>query len=136
MDDTASGKLQIYSVEEKDPKGATCIVRCVGGRVRAGQRFEVDRDVDATADTPPLMLDRINRYERLVDFIGPPHSAQVHLSGEGVATLTRGCILSSVAPPLTVGMLIAAEDAYLTDSRDALRIMILDIKAGKADHLL
>ncbi|USQ83237.1 immunity 50 family protein [Streptomyces phaeoluteigriseus] len=107
MDDTASGKLQIYSVEEEDPKGATCIVRCVGGRVRAGQRFEVDRDVDATADTPPLMLDWINRYERPVDFIGPPHSAKVHLSGEGVATLTRGCILSSVSPPLTVGALIA-----------------------------
>ncbi|MFH9861688.1 hypothetical protein [Streptomyces sp. NPDC017202] len=29
-----------------------------------------------------------------------------------------------------------AEEAYLTDSRDALRTMILDIKAGKADHLL
>ncbi|WP_405841145.1 hypothetical protein OG528_23850 [Streptomyces platensis] len=29
-----------------------------------------------------------------------------------------------------------AEDAYLTDSRDALRSLIHDIKAGKADHLL
>ncbi|MEU0113158.1 hypothetical protein ABZ137_05375 [Streptomyces bobili] len=29
-----------------------------------------------------------------------------------------------------------AEDAYVSDSRDALRTMILDIKAGKADHLL
>ncbi|MGP2437983.1 hypothetical protein [Streptomyces sp. JW3] len=29
-----------------------------------------------------------------------------------------------------------AEGEYLTDSRDALRRMILDIKAGKADHLL
>ncbi|MFA3875127.1 hypothetical protein ABS735_15745 [Streptomyces sp. MMCC 100] len=28
------------------------------------------------------------------------------------------------------------EDAPLTDSREALRRMILDIKAGKADHLL
>jgi hypothetical protein len=28
------------------------------------------------------------------------------------------------------------EDTYLTDSRDALRRMILDIKTGKADHLL
>ncbi|MET9772976.1 hypothetical protein ABZ023_01765 [Streptomyces sp. NPDC006367] len=28
------------------------------------------------------------------------------------------------------------EGVYLTDSRDALRRMILDIKAGKADHLL
>ncbi|MEU1181620.1 hypothetical protein ABZ464_29040 [Streptomyces sp. NPDC005820] len=29
-----------------------------------------------------------------------------------------------------------AEDSYLTDSREALRTMIRDIKAGKADHLL
>ncbi|WP_019055886.1 hypothetical protein [Streptomyces prunicolor] len=28
------------------------------------------------------------------------------------------------------------EDRYLTDSREALRTLILDIKAGKADHLL
>ncbi|MEB8336776.1 hypothetical protein [Streptomyces endophyticus] len=28
------------------------------------------------------------------------------------------------------------EDHYITDSRDALRRMILDIKGGKADHLL
>ncbi|WP_326754486.1 hypothetical protein OH738_14710 [Streptomyces hirsutus] len=29
-----------------------------------------------------------------------------------------------------------SEDDHLTDSRDALRRMIIDIKAGKADHLL
>ena len=29
-----------------------------------------------------------------------------------------------------------AEDTYLTDSREALRTLILDIKAGKVDHLL
>ncbi|MEN8651215.1 hypothetical protein ABCR94_11365 [Streptomyces sp. 21So2-11] len=28
------------------------------------------------------------------------------------------------------------EDRYLTDSHEALRTMIRDIKAGKADHLL
>jgi hypothetical protein len=28
------------------------------------------------------------------------------------------------------------EDHYLTDSREALRALINDIKAGKADHLL
>ncbi|MEV4972594.1 hypothetical protein [Streptomyces scopuliridis] len=28
------------------------------------------------------------------------------------------------------------EDHYLTDSRDALRDLIREIKAGKADHLL
>lgn len=29
-----------------------------------------------------------------------------------------------------------AEEHHLTDSREALRTLILDIKAGKADHLL
>ncbi|MGK5729356.1 hypothetical protein [Streptomyces sp. URMC 124] len=29
-----------------------------------------------------------------------------------------------------------SEDHYVTDSRDALRALIRDIKAGKADHLL
>lgn len=28
------------------------------------------------------------------------------------------------------------EDNYLTDSREALRALIVEIKAGKADHLL
>ncbi|WP_405796202.1 hypothetical protein [Streptomyces sp. NBC_01506] len=28
------------------------------------------------------------------------------------------------------------EDTYLTDTHDALRTLIQDIKAGKADHLL
>jgi hypothetical protein len=28
------------------------------------------------------------------------------------------------------------EDHYLTDTRDALRALIAEIKAGKADHLL
>ncbi|MEU3354270.1 hypothetical protein [Streptomyces sp. NPDC037389] len=29
-----------------------------------------------------------------------------------------------------------AENVYLTDTREALRALILDVKAGKADHLL
>ncbi|MCX4636515.1 hypothetical protein OG301_24640 [Streptomyces platensis] len=29
-----------------------------------------------------------------------------------------------------------AEEAYVSDSRAALRALIVDIKAGKADHLL
>ncbi|WP_306324208.1 MULTISPECIES: hypothetical protein [unclassified Streptomyces] len=29
-----------------------------------------------------------------------------------------------------------AEDVHITDSREALRALIADIKAGKADHLL
>ncbi|MFH9223340.1 hypothetical protein ACH4NT_13740 [Streptomyces lydicus] len=29
-----------------------------------------------------------------------------------------------------------AEDAYVTDTREALRMLIREIKAGRADHLL
>ncbi|MFE7540385.1 hypothetical protein [Streptomyces platensis] len=29
-----------------------------------------------------------------------------------------------------------AEDVYVTDTRDALRTLIREIKAGKADHLI
>ncbi|GAB2952127.1 hypothetical protein GCM10023080_008390 [Streptomyces pseudoechinosporeus] len=32
--------------------------------------------------------------------------------------------------------LAGQEDHYLTDTREALRTLILEIKAGKADHLL
>ncbi len=32
--------------------------------------------------------------------------------------------------------LAGSEDTYLTDTREALRTLIRDIKAGKADHLL
>ncbi|WP_455362655.1 hypothetical protein [Streptomyces sp. SYSU K21746] len=32
--------------------------------------------------------------------------------------------------------ILGEEDRYLTDSREALRNLIRDIKAGKADHLL
>ncbi|MFI6275862.1 hypothetical protein [Streptomyces sp. NPDC050988] len=32
--------------------------------------------------------------------------------------------------------LAGAEEAYLTDTREALRTLIQDIKAGKVDHLL
>jgi hypothetical protein len=31
---------------------------------------------------------------------------------------------------------LGEEDRYLTDSREAMRNLIRDIKAGKADHLL
>jgi hypothetical protein len=43
-----------------------------------------------------LILDWINRYERLVDFIDPPHSAKVHMSGEVVGTLERGMTLTAI----------------------------------------
>lgn len=89
----AQGRLQIYSVEERGAAYATCIVRCVGGIARTGQRF------NAAADSPgeevSITLDKIIRYGRTVDFIDPPHNAKVEFSGPGVIVLTRGVIAVS-----------------------------------------
>ncbi|QIY64369.1 hypothetical protein HEP85_25575 [Streptomyces sp. RPA4-2] len=47
--------------------------------------------------------------------------------GEGASCFRLGNAYIAIA---------GAEDTYLTDTREALRTMILDIKAGRADHLL
>ncbi|AIJ13667.1 hypothetical protein ACN6LC_001190 [Streptomyces violaceoruber] len=52
--------------------------------------------------------------------------------GEGASCFRLGTDATGNAYVAIAG----AEDAALTDSREALRRMILDIKAGKADHLL
>lgn len=96
MDDSNAGELQIYSVEERENAAATCIVRCVGGIVRTGQKFRMEATGDATDDSSLMSLDWINRYEKLIEFIDPPHSAKVHLSGQGVSLLERGVILYSI----------------------------------------
>jgi len=97
MDDSAVGKLQIYSVEKRETAAATCIIRCVGGAPRTGQQFVVESESDSAGAASSFTLDWINRYERMMDFIDPPHTARVHLSGEAVAVLERGVILTSVA---------------------------------------
>ncbi|OSZ62381.1 hypothetical protein OQI_00250 [Streptomyces pharetrae CZA14] len=97
MDDGAAGKLQICSVEERESAAATCIIRCVGGVPRTGQQFAAESASDSADTASPFTLDWINRYERMMDFIDPPHTAKVHLTGEAVAVLERGVILTSVA---------------------------------------
>ncbi|WP_329029045.1 hypothetical protein [Streptomyces sp. NBC_01423] len=96
MDDRTAGKLQIYSVEERGNGAATCVVRCVGGVVRTGQRFGAVPDADeAEAARGLLVLHRITRYEKDMDFIDPPHSATVRLLGDGVDFLKKGVILTA-----------------------------------------
>jgi hypothetical protein len=96
MADSTAGKLQIYEVEERTATAVTCIVRCVAGVVRTGQHFSIDSDACSNMIAAPLILDWINRYERLVDFIDPPHGAKVHISGEVVGTLERGATLTAI----------------------------------------
>ncbi|MEV5505810.1 hypothetical protein [Streptomyces orinoci] len=52
--------------------------------------------------------------------------------GEGEACFRIGTDTTGNAYIAVAG----AEDRCLTDSREALRALILEIKAGKADHLL
>ncbi|MFG2815084.1 hypothetical protein [Streptomyces sp. NPDC048410] len=80
----SAAKLQIYSVEERSLDTAVCVVRCVGGIVRVGQEFGAH-----------LTLDRIIRYDQAVDFMDPPHGAQVRLSGAGVRELEKGVIITA-----------------------------------------
>jgi hypothetical protein len=52
--------------------------------------------------------------------------------GEGNSCFRLGTDANDNAYITVVG----AEDTYVTDTREALRTLIRDIKAGKADHLL
>ncbi|WP_394430969.1 hypothetical protein [Streptomyces sp. SGAir0957] len=52
--------------------------------------------------------------------------------GEGASCFRLGTDASGNAYITVAG----AEDTYITDSHEALRTLIRDIKAGKADHLL
>lgn len=100
MDESNPGQIQIFSVEEKSPHEAICIVRCVGGIVRPGQSFDIGSVVDRGGRKAYVVLDWIERYRSRVDFIDPPHSAMVHLSGEGVAMLNKGITITSAATEL------------------------------------
>jgi hypothetical protein len=96
--DSTTGKLQIYSTEERGADFAICIVRCVGGVVHSGFRFLIESTDDAeNAASPTLSLDWIKRYDRMMDFIDPPHSAMVRLSGKSVSLLERGVILTTAS---------------------------------------
>ncbi|MBB4715637.1 hypothetical protein BJ965_005519 [Streptomyces luteogriseus] len=90
MHDHNPGKLQIYAVEETEPLSATCIVRCVGGLVRSGQRFTVESADGNSGESFHVTLDWIERYGHRVDSFDPPHNARVHLSGSGVSLLKEG----------------------------------------------
>ncbi|MFD7324867.1 hypothetical protein ACFV9D_27910 [Streptomyces sp. NPDC059875] len=80
--------LQIHEVEANGPDAAVCVVRCVGGLVRPGDRFEGGT----------LVLDRIELYGREVPEVTPPLSARVRLSGPGVRVLRPWIVIDSAGP--------------------------------------
>ncbi|MER5306846.1 hypothetical protein ABT034_03460 [Streptomyces sp. NPDC002773] len=80
-------ELQIYRVVEHGPDGGICVVRCVGGVLRPGQVYT------ARGLTGTVRLDRVEKYGRPVEFIDPPHSALIHLSGGVLDQLRYGDVL-------------------------------------------
>jgi hypothetical protein len=91
------GALQIHSVEERDLRSATCIVRCVGGVVRPGQRFGVD-GADPSDGGAQLLLEWIECYGHRMDAVDPPYSAKAHLAGEGVSCLEEWAVITTEWP--------------------------------------
>ncbi|MGW1912400.1 hypothetical protein ACWCQS_17185 [Streptomyces sp. NPDC002076] len=95
MHNIDTARLQVYSVEARTTTTAVCVVRCVDGIARTGQKFSSSAVVDANARQDYMTLDWIRHYEKPVDFLEPPHNAKVHLSGKGIDELKRGVILDS-----------------------------------------
>ncbi|CAM5472218.1 hypothetical protein [Streptomyces narbonensis] len=89
MNETEFGELQIYSVEQDGHDGGVCIARVIAGIVRTGQSFAVE----AGDDPRRFTADRIEKYGRPVDFMDPPHSVLVHLSGGPLTGLGDGDVL-------------------------------------------
>lgn len=96
MNMPGAGELQIYSVVEHGPDGGVCVVRCVGGVLRPRQVYA------ARGLTGTVRLDRVEKYGRPVEFIDPPHSALIHLSGGVLDQLRYGDVL--VALPDGTGL--------------------------------
>jgi hypothetical protein len=70
----------------------------VAGVVNSGCHFLIESADDAdNLASPTLSLDWIKRYERMMDFIDPPHSATVRLPGKFVSLLERGVILTTAS---------------------------------------
>ncbi|MFF0475120.1 hypothetical protein [Streptomyces sp. NPDC004284] len=116
-------RLQIYEVvgpgEAAD--GGICVIRCIGGTARVGQVFVLERDQDTVAPESTFVLDRIEKYRQPLEFLDPPHSAAVLLSGGPLDRLQEGDVLVSHPAP----------DWYRKLEASGLRVLDFD----KASHL-
>ncbi|MFE9994405.1 hypothetical protein [Streptomyces avermitilis] len=68
----------------------------MGGEVRTGQFYDVGASAAVPTDGTQVVLDWIERYGQRTDFLDPPHSAMIHLSGRGAALLTRNLTITSI----------------------------------------
>jgi hypothetical protein len=73
-------QIQIHEVRPQAPHGLPVVVRCLGGRVRPGSRFDQSRN---PADQIEFTVTRIERPGGEVTELTPPHSALLILTGTG-----------------------------------------------------
>ncbi|MEU1227344.1 hypothetical protein [Streptomyces sp. NPDC005828] len=94
-------RLQIHEVvgAGDGADGGICVIRCVGGIARVGQVFVPEGDQDAVDPEVTLTLDVIEKCRRSLEFVDPPHSAAVLLSGGSLDRLREGDVLVSRPTP-------------------------------------
>ncbi|MFF7443400.1 hypothetical protein [Streptomyces sp. NPDC008122] len=94
------GRLQIYEVVAPGDHAdeGNCIVRCIGGIARVGQVFVLEGERDTVGPEGGFTLERIKKL-RSMEFVDPPHSALIHLSGGPLDRLREGDVLVSHPAP-------------------------------------
>jgi hypothetical protein len=73
-------EVQIHEAQPRTPDGLAVVVRCVGGQVRVGSRFDRVRE---TGDPVDLTVARISMYGGEAGALTPPGTATLILSGPG-----------------------------------------------------
>jgi hypothetical protein len=80
-------EVQIYKVQPRTQSGLAVVVRCVGGRVRMGSRFDQVRE---TGDPVSLTVARILVPFGETTVLTPPGTATLILSGPGCPRVRAG----------------------------------------------
>lgn len=83
------GTMEVHQVTKIDSTTAVCIVRCITGIVRVGDRVYSGSDTAGARYSIDLRIDSINLARRPVEFVDPPHAAEIQVSGDTVETLTK-----------------------------------------------
>jgi len=84
-----NGEAEVW-IEQVCPAvadGLPVVVRCVGGRVRPGSRLLRVRE---TGEPVTITVARIQRYDRDVDELTPPHTGVLILSATGTPWIRAG----------------------------------------------
>ncbi|MFD0072832.1 hypothetical protein ACFVIY_10375 [Streptomyces sp. NPDC127166] len=79
--------------------GGICVIRCIEGIAGVGQVFVPERDRDTVDPEVTLTLEVIEKFRRSLEFVDPPHSAAVLLSGGPLEVLREGDVLVSHPTP-------------------------------------